>query len=319
MTDNPLYFRKVIKIKATDSPNVKYALAQKEKGYEPTNEIVVPGVLTWGEYRHRRATWDKIRQSIGLDAEFYEGSEILLFPADWLNQAEERARHLPRHRKAKGGGCDPAEGGDKTAMAAVDEYGLIELVSRKTPNTNDVVHEAIAFLHRHEIPPERFCFDRGGGGKQHADRLREMRGVGHPENGYPVRTVGFGESIAQEIKRGTAPVKYRREVVEERYEFKNRRAQMYGELSELLDPGLPGTRFAIPAEYHELRRQLAPIPKKYDNESRMFMLPKQNPAKPDDPNTLINLIGCSPDEADALVLAVHGMLHRGINRSAGVL
>lgn len=309
------YHRKVIRIRATDSPNVRLALAQIERGIEPTHETVVPGVLSWREYQNRRANWDKVKQCVSLDAEFYEGSELLLYPPDWLNLAEERARTLPRVRKAKGGGCDPAEGGDRTSMAAVDEFGLIEQVSKKTPNTDLIVQEAIAFMRKHEIPPDRFVFDRGGGGKQHADRMRGM--------GYNVRSVGFGEGLAPDPRYGKAPVRIRKEEKECRYEYLNRRAQMYGELSESLDPDLPGVRFAIPAEYTELRRQLAPMPKLYDKEGRLFMLPKNkrnpDPTNPSTEKTLVELIGCSPDEADSLVLACHGMWHRSTNLVVGAM
>ena len=282
---------------------------------EPTFETVVPGVLSYMEYLSRRKNWDKIKQCVSLDAEFYKGAEILLFPPDWLNTAEERARALPKHRKAKGGGCDPAEGGDKTSMAAVDEYGLIDLVARQTPNTDDVVREAIAFMTKHGIEPDKFCFDRGGGGKQHADRMRAM--------GYRVRSVGFGESLAPDPRYGKPPVRVRREDKEGRYEYLNRRAQMYGELSEALDPGLPGVRFAIPAEYVELRRQLAPLPKRYDKEGRLYMLPKNkrnpDPTNPSTEKTLTELLGCSPDEADSVVLAYHAMTHKSTNLVVGAM
>lgn len=311
----PTYHRRVIRIRATDSPNVKLALAQIEAGLEPTHETVVPGVLSWREYQNRRANWDKVKQCVSLDAEFYEGSELLLFPPDWLTLAEERALALPRARKAKGGGCDPAEGGDRTSMAAVDEFGLIEQVSKKTPDTSMIGQEAIAFMRKHDIPPDKFVFDRGGGGKQHADMLRRM--------GFNVRSVGFGEGLAPDPRYGKAPVRIRREDKEGRYEYLNRRAQMYGELSEALDPGLPGVRFAIPAEYTELRRQLAPMPKLYDKEGRLFMLPKNkrnpDPTNPSTEKTLVELIGCSPDEADSLVLACHGMWHRSTNLVVGAM
>ena len=88
------YYRKIIKIRAEDSPNVRLALEQQRLGIIPTNEILVPGVLTWTECCKRRATWDAIRQCIGLDAEFYEGAELLLFPPEWLNRAEQLAARI---------------------------------------------------------------------------------------------------------------------------------------------------------------------------------------------------------------------------------
>lgn len=317
MSDAARYLRKVIRIKATDSPNVRYALAQRRAGIDPTDERVVPGVLSWGEYVKRRALWDKVRQSIGLDAEFWKGRETLLYPPDWLNAAEERARRLPKSRRAKAGGCDPAEGGDDTAMVAVDELGVIDVVSEKTPNTDDIPAAVIAFMRRHDIPSDRFLFDRGGGGKQHADRLRAR--------GYPVRTVGFGEPIAPEPKRGLEPIATRRDTRELRYEYKNRRAQMYGELSEWLDPSLEddGPRCAIPEEFGELRRQMAMIPKLLDEQGRYYMLPKNRGTGKKDQErdilTLTDLIGRSPDELDALVLALHAMRHRDSRPRAGAV
>ncbi len=169
------YYRKIIKIRAVDSPNVQYALEQKRLGLNVTNEVLIPGILTYDEYLKRRATWDEVRQRIGLDADFWEGADILLYPPDRLDYAETLARNLKgQSRKAIAIGIDPAEGGDSTTMAAVDHLGLIELVAKKTPNTAVITSEAIAFMNKHGVEPEKLGFDRGGGGQQHADRLRQM-------------------------------------------------------------------------------------------------------------------------------------------------
>lgn len=344
------YYRKVFKITAEDSPNVRYARAQIAKGIRPTGEIIVPGVMPWHEYQKRRTTWDKISQCIGLDAEFYEGAEILLFPPEWLNYAEGLARRLLSsglQRKAEGIGIDPAEGGDKTAMSAVDRYGLIERVTKKTPNTSVIVGEAVAFMRKHGVPSERVCFDRGGGGKQHADTIRAM---GREFVG--IRTVAFGESINPVPKRGMTILEEKIENREEKYTYVNRRAQMYGELRLLLDhsedvfslhggsgsgsgsnnsstrhneSGLSPTQqaarskgFAIPFfMYPELRHQMAPIPLTFDPEGRLKLLPKNKRNPDSDEKTLTELIGHSPDELDSLVLAIHAMLHKSKKVVAG--
>lgn len=313
------YFRKVIRIKAEDSPNVRYAQAQLSRGLRPTNEVLVPGVLEYPEYRRRRRTWDKVRQCIGLDAEFYEGSELLLFPPDWLNRCEEWADYLKRektHRVAKAMGVDPAEGGDKTSMTVIDELGIIDRISRKTPDTSDIPNEALALMLKYNIPPHRVGFDQGGGGKQAADTLRRK--------GYPVRTIPFGAAIASEPRRGILRLAERKEIYEERYVYKNRRAQMYGDLSELLDPSLweEGEGFGIPREFPEFRQQLAPIPKTYDGEGRLELPPKNRRGL--DPEnskkkTLVEIIGHSPDEVDSLVLAVHVMLYSTKTYTAGAI
>ena len=272
-------------------------------GLVPDDKVILPGVLTWSEYKKRRATWDAVRQCIGLDGEFYEGHEVLLFPPDWLNHSERLYDELVasgRKRRAEGIGVDPGEGVAETSMCAVDRSGLVELVARPTPDTSVIRREVVAFMGRHGVPPERVFLDRGGGGKQIADEMRAI--------GYNVKTVAFGETVQLEVKKGQHFIRNRREVKEEAYTYKNRRAQMYGELSIRFDPVSGG--FAIPVSDPELRRQLAPLPKLYDEEGRLWLPPKNKRDDKDTRKTLTEILGCSPDRADALVLAVYAMTHK---------
>lgn len=293
--------RKVIRITAEDSPNVQ---ARRE---------IYPGVLTWPEYQERRATWDPIRQCIGLDAQFYEGPGQLLFPPLWLNHAAGVADSLGGKRRiAKAMGVDPGEGSAETAWVIGDELGLMKLLALKTPNTNDVPNITIGLMKEWNIDPIRVAFDRGGGGKQHADQLRER--------GYPVRTVGFGTMLS-DPKRGKSQFKERREESEQRTTYTDRRAQMYGEASLFFDPSVNETGYGLPREYAELRRQLAVHPKLYDRFGVMYLPPKTR--KPHQSKTreqtITEVLGCSPDQADAFVLMVHAMVHLPIRRTAGVL
>lgn len=191
-------------------------------------------------------------------------------------------------------------------MTAVDEWGVIEQVSKKTPDTNVVVGETLEFMFRHGCPPSGVVFDRGGGGKQHADRIRG-------EYGYPVRSVGFGEAPTLGLKDYKVSTEERIEAREERYAYRYLRDQMYWELRELMDPvrALAGEGFGIPGELGELLRQLAAIPRQFDAEGRLLLQMK----KPDGP--YMKAVGHSPDEADSLVLAVHGMLHPEEEMMAG--
>jgi hypothetical protein len=326
------YFRKVYKIKGDDSPNVRRALEEIRHGLIPSGKMIVPGVLPYDDYLYRRTTWDKIRQHISLDAEFYEGSEILLYPPDWLDRAERRFNELRgRKRIARAIGIDPAEGGDKTSLCAVDEYGMIDVEACKTPDTNEIVGMVIAFGHKHGAPPENWVFDRGGGGKQIADRIRAMGGqYAH------VRTVGFGESVSPNPKRGMKTLTEQVDNREERYTYVNRRAQLFHDLSQLLDPSsfgigdLWGTlikRYKLDAEQLtggfailpnvDIRKQMAMIPKLYDKEGRIRMLPKNKTSKESSEKTLVEIIGHSPDELDSTVLAVYGMLYKGTKVTIG--
>lgn len=293
------FHRRVIKVRAEDSPNVKFGLWEQSQGLVPSNRIVVPGVLPWEEYEYRRKYWDKVRQCVSLDAEFYEGIENLLYPPERLNLAEEVARKLHgKVRRAESIGCDPAEGGDSTCWCVADRYGVIKLISMKTPNTAVIVSTTIRLMREYGVPAHKVFFDRGGGGQQHADQLRER--------GHAVQTVGFGETVQREAHRGLTQFNEKKEGKEERYVYKNRRAEMAGMVMERLDPDRYPTGFGIPSECVELRRQMAPIPKLYDGEGRLYLPPKGK-VEGSTVVCLKDLLGRSPDDFDSLCLAVYGM------------
>ena len=332
MTDQR-YYRRVFRWRAEDSPNVRLALLQRKAGFAdgpqdtklllpippngrtPTEEVLIPGVLTWPEYCQRRLTWDIQRQTVGLDAMFYEGPEQLLFPPTWLA----RAGALIPGGPALAIGCDPGEGMADTAWSVVNESGLLELLTMKTPDTNVIVGTTFALMKKHGVPAHMVGFDRGGGGLQHADRMRAQ--------GAKVRTVAFGESLILMPKHAQTLVAEKIEQREESTAYVNRRAEMFGELSELLNPAANPKGFAVPVVYNELRRQLSLMPKLYDAEGRLRMLPKNKATKGivepgeegKDKNTLIGLIGRSPDEADSLAVAVWIMQNKQKPRRVGGL
>lgn len=299
------YYSKVIRVRAEDSPNVRLGLAEERLGLTPSNTVVVDGVLTFEEYKKRRQFWDKVRQCIGLDGLFWKGSELLLFPPDWLTHAEridEQVRKEHRYRTAKAIGCDPGEGVAESAWYVIDDYGILEEFCAITPDTTDVPLHTERLIKKWSVPAEMVMLDRGGGGKQHADLLRKR--------GFPVRTILFGESVQPALRRGKPikPLQHRVEEQEERTVYFNRRAELFGRLSDLLDPSLQSANnrvFGIPAYCRELRRQLAPFPKKYDAESRLKLPPKNRTNENSKEKTLTELIGCSPDRADALAIAVY--------------
>lgn len=297
------YYRKVIRITGHDSPNVRIAQAEIRSRGRPSGTYVLDGVLPYEDYKKRLNTWDPIRISIGIDAQFYKGSELLLFPPTWLDRSHALHRELkPKyksvlHRKAKAIGCDPGEGAAETAWAVVDDYGLIEMIALPTPNTSDIPKQTLALMRKYNVPPEMVMFDRGGGGLQIADNMRD--------NGCHVRTVAFGESVKPIPKRGMTSVEHQIENQEEAYVYSNRRAEMYGHASILMDPSLGGQGFAISENEIELRRQLALMPKRYDKEGRLWLPPKNKKDKDSKEKTLTEILGCSPDRADALVISLY--------------
>lgn len=281
----PKYLRKVIHICAEDSPNV---IAQED---------VIPGVLSYDLYLQRRKMWDPMRQCIGLDGQFYLGSEALMFPTDWLNASTAAAKELEgKQREAKAIGVDTAEGGDSTCWCVIDELGIIELISMKTPDTNMIPGKTRALAERYNLSPKQVMFDSGGGGSIHVDRLRANR--------FPCRTVGFGES-ANDDKPRFLPYQRRDESYNKSAGYKNRRAQMYWFIREAIDPN-GKTPFGIPHRFQELRRQLGPIPLRYDEEGRVLLLPKKT-KHGSTTDSLESLLGCSPDEADSLAVAMYAM------------
>ena len=295
--------RKVIRIKAEDSPNVRLALAEIASGQEPSGRVLIPGVKQYWEYAVNRRDWDAHQQCVSLDADWYQGGDIMMYPPTWLNYSEKRARELSQYKRvAKAIGVDTGEGSAETAIAVVDELGLIELQSHKTPDTSEIPGWVLAIAREHNVPPEKIMFDRGGGGYEHACVLRKL--------GYNVRTIAFGSTLVPDKKmRGVvSPLKERIKEAEVKYVYKNRRAEMYHLLRLQMNPA-NGLGFALAAEYHELRRQLAPVPLRYDEEGRIYLPPKNlKPGDNEDKETMMKLIGCSPDQSDALVLGVYGML-----------
>jgi hypothetical protein len=306
------YLRKVIRITAEDSPNVRYAKAQIASGIEATDEIIIPGVLPYSDYLHRRLTWDDIRQSIGLDALFYKGAMLFLYPLQWLDRAENKARELMGLKRiAKSIGIDSGQGTANTAWTIIDELGVIEQISQRTPDTSDITRLTKRYGKLFDVDPRYWVFDAGGGGTMHADRLRR--------EGYPVPpAIEFGGGAKGPMKKKKS-LKEKKHESEHKYEFVNRRAEMYWLLREEIDPSLGGN-FAIPGHLHELRKQLSKMPLMYDGEGRIMRLPKyRKSTQVEVQKTLTDLLGCSPDEADSLVLALYGLKGRKPRGKVGAI
>jgi hypothetical protein len=316
------HYRKIIRITGAMSPNVLYAENEIAKGFEVSHFEVVPGVLSYREYRKRLDTWPEERVCVAIHARFWKGKSTLLYPPAWLNRAAKVAAELARSGKRGtrdvhppvGIGVDPAEGGDDCVWTVADARGLLAQQAEKTPDTGVIVPKTLALMRRWSVPPDRVVFDRGGGGKQHADAMERD---GH----WGVRTVGFGESPAPDPAPGFVDFGVRTDRKEERYAYTKNRDMLYGEFRNLLDPGLHPQGYGVPdaPEFAELLRQLAPLPLTFDAEGRLKLIPKRHPPGADRKKqpSIVQILGCSPDEADSAVLAVHAVLHEGVESTAG--
>jgi hypothetical protein len=319
------YHQRVIHISADDSPNIQLAKIQIEQGRKPTGEMVVPGVKGWDDYQKNLATWDEEQICVGLEGRFYEGDTIKMYPPGWLVGSGELAATLDKvmpNRVPTHLAVDSAEGGDNTTFAAGDKLGMVLLRIKKTPDTSYVVDETIDLIDLYGIDEDNVMFDRGGGGQEHVDRLRRL--------GYNVRSVAFGEAAtsADRFKRFKSK-QDRIEAEENRTVYFNRRAEMYGLLRKHLNPvnedptnhissggltRLDNTsimRYAIPASLLDkptgqgrktLRDQLDGIPLKRDSEGRLKLPPKKKRTATSTEESLEDIIGHSPDEADAIVM-----------------
>lgn len=312
--DPNLFHRKIIKITAEDSPNVRLAFKEIAKGKKPSFKMLVPGVKDYEEYLSNLKHWDEIQKTVSLYAEFYKGEEILLYPELWLQYAQEIADILEKRvvtRKAESMGIDGGEGRAKTVWTISDYQGVIAQHSAKTFDTSIIIPKTIAFGGMYNLPPEKWWFDRGGGGKQYVDLLRKK--------GYKCKTVFFGDPATdpEKYRKGLKTSNVKTQENEHKTSYKNRRAEMYGMLRfNCLHPNnqvrnskgkwISGG-FAIPREYSELIKQLKPLPLLFDSEGQMYLPPKDKKDPNSKEKTIKELLGKSPDESDSLALSVFGL------------
>ena len=282
--------RKVIHISGRDSPNVQVGMRWRDEGRPGRPPVLIPGLLSYAEYLRRDQEWDEVKRTTRLHGEFYEGDQAVLFPMQWLDAAMNAQRWdalQQTNRQVEAIGVDVAAGGrDNTCWTLVDGRGVLEQIVMDTPNTMEIVGRTIRLIEEHQVPPSCVAFDAGGGGKQIADRLLEQR--------YDVCLIGFGETATSSQA------------------YKNRRAELYGELRELLKPDGEKQPFALPPIAYELRQELTVLPLQYDSEGRLYLPPKERRSTHATGEvSLRQLLGRSPDRADSLALAAWALGIRG--------
>jgi len=313
--------RKIIHIDGNLSPNVVAAKKFYAAGLTGTPPMVIPGILSYEEYLHR-LEWPRRMRHVRLDGEFLDDEGERLFSQATIDLAQrvwiavDAAKKLKRtvtrrgkqvkrpmvNHGPKAMGIDSGEGGDLTVWVVTGKYGVVQIVAKRTPNTAEIRGITIRLMRRHKIDPRFVAFDSGGGGKEHADALRD-RGY----NG--IMDVHFGAAPDSDCKG----------------EYRNMRAQLYGQAAARLVPTSSQARLlatppdgwhsrwsacGIPPEANLLAEDLLVLPVQRDSEGRLVLPPKD--ARPHQERhsgvqgpTIRGLLGRSPDHGDAFVLACY--------------
>lgn len=304
----------------------------KAEGKPVPKRPIIPGILSYEQYVERDATLAPADKRPRLHGLFNDETTSKIFPASWLDLAQELGRLLARHNaqlKAKGRrpklgaplalGIDCAMGGgDLSAWAVFGRYGVMHVEVLDTPDTRKIKGQTLRLMRRFRIRPEYVAFDRAVG-KQIADELRE--------EGLDVNDVGFGEAALE-------PGKY-----------SNMRAELHAELAKAMrrmvdDQGRPTAktkrlldtppdkwhnswRFVALPEDADLRQELFVLPTGVDSKGRLRLPPKQ-PTSRSRGNSEVSvkeMLGRSPDRADAVILAKYafdrGEEHRRLSRVVG--
>jgi len=303
-------FRKVLHVGGEQSPNVTAGRrweADRSSTRLERPPTIIPGILSYEQFLERKAHWSAHQVRTRLWGLFPDEGAGRLFPAEWLDAAQRLGRSLAEHR-AQGGprrsgrpyalGVDVSQGGgDLTAWVVLGRYGVRKLLVRETPNTAEIAGQTIRLMRAFRIAPAWVAFDAGGGGKQIADLLRDR---------------GFEELL--DVTFGAA--------ADDPRKYKNKRAELYGELREALAPRRRVERLlatplehwprgasclALPPDDALLREDLAVLPLLRDAEGRLRLPPKDKPSRQTSSHrerSVRELLGGrSPDRGDALALA----------------
>jgi hypothetical protein len=301
--------RKVIHVSGEHSPNVQLGRELEAQGRLAEYRPVIRGILDYNEFLKRQRDWRPYEVRTRLLGLFPDEGDQRLFPTDWLDLAQalgRKRREFEARRKAReflrlfcALGIDVGQGGDPSVWCVFDRFGVRYLLSKQTPNTIEIAGQTIRLMRQFHICDYAVAFDSGGGGKQIADMLRDK--------GYDqIMDLEFG-SAADEPK-----------------EYKNRRAELYGELRKALEPTDARRRLldldvsewreagmrclALPPDDAMLREDLAVLPLLRDGEGRLRLPPKDSRLKSSErrePTVRELLKGRSPDRGDALAMALY--------------
>lgn len=206
-----------------------------------------------------------------------EDHELQLIPSAWIQEAFDRWRPEPHNKAPQCAiGVDIAQGGKDQTILAPRYDGwydkLIKYPGKSTPDGRTVA----GLIIKHRRDQSFVILDMGGGyGGATYEKLIE--------------------NINQElVVKHKGAEKSNRKTIAGGLKFFNKRTEVYYRFYEALDPGQPGgSKISLPPD-PLLFTQLCSIRLKQDDDIIIQIEPKKN---------LIERVGDSPDEADAVVQA----------------
>lgn len=264
--------RRCITISALDCLNVK------------EGKVLIPDQLTRVDFEGiMKSPIKDFPKIMGLGQFPEEDTALQVVPPSWLARHQEAWHAKKPAVQAFGLDVAASESGDRTVLAAGGAEGLTELHVRQGADTMQTVGWVLERAKSHGINLQAMrvwiCVDVDGIGKGVGDRLREL--------GVRVLEFHGGGTAANHMQ------------------YKNRRAEMYGELGHRLNPDGPWLDEAWPMPTDkELVDEFAAHEKVYTSDGLKYGLtPKDRlPGAHYKGKTLREKLGRSPDKSDAVAM-----------------
>jgi len=267
-----------------------YDICRQAPGYEEWNtqqvtqaEVIAAGQMSEDWARSRLAQWgeqNELYQNHVL-GEFAETSSDSLIPLAWIEAAQQR---WSAYHELSGAapivqiGVDVGRGGDKTVLAMRTHRTVTELIRTQIADTMDTAGRVTAKLRANSRATA--MIDLPGVGSGVYDRVRED---------YPKQTIAFVPSGKTDFLDRTGE-----------FGFPNKRCAALWNLRELLDPQFKENVALPPDEL--LTGDLTNFRYRYISGGKIQVESKRT-AFDEGEQTLVQRLGHSPDDGDAVVMA----------------
>lgn len=276
-----------IRMSALDHPNVVTGDAN-----------LIPGAISQRSIDKRLADYGEtspVFQSRVRGISPEQASDALI-RLEWLEAAASRyqarvlTNAIPKRLTGKGVDVANSEHGDRAAVCDFAENVVVRLDAFACPDANKLGADQVMHAKIHGLPSHRVGVDPIGVGAGTVNEARRLR--------FPVQALNFGAKPYSTAQRAPDGSKY--EWASDANRFQNFRGQAYWQLREDLQAGLIDM-----AEDRDLWEELLAM--SFDDDGNVVKLPPKD--------DLRDLLGRSPDKADALVMA-NWVRERRVNREA---